>query len=362
MTGIIRKTLDWVLGSGEHAVTVPPMDGALRPNRLLEEAAVLATARAPDSLAQAGAEVFLAAGATLLRLDADGSVTEIERFASPITALVGGAGGRLAIGLADGSNLTHGPGATGLAKSGRPLHGPTALAFGQDGALYAAFGAQARAPDQWKQDLMARGSSGSVWRIDASGAFALLAKDLAWPNGLLIAGDGRVVVAESWRHRLLALDAEGGATVLLDDLPGYPSRLASTADGTGAWLSVFAPRIQLIEFVLREKDYRNRMMREVAPEHWVAPSLSAAQSHLEPLQGGAVKHLGILKPWAPSRSCGLVIRLDQGFQPVASLHSRADGIRHGVTSCLDQGGRLLVASKGSDAILAIQAEDIVRAA
>ena len=36
-----------------------------------------------------------------------------------------------------------------------------------------------------------------------------------------------------------------------------------------------------------------------------------------------------------------------------SLHSRADGVRHGVTSCLELGDRLLVASKGGGVIVSI---------
>jgi hypothetical protein len=65
--------------------------------------------------------------------------------------------------------------------------------------------------------------------------------------------------------------------------------------------------------------------------------------------------MGILKPWAPARSYGLVIRLDAAWEPVKSLHSRADGDRHGVTSCLEQTEELLISSKGGDVILSVQA-------
>jgi hypothetical protein len=76
------------------------------------------------------------------------------------------------------------------------------------------------------------------------------------------------------------------------------------------------------------------------------------------LQGGAVKHLGIAKPWAPTRSYGLVIRLDAAGSPVASIHSRADGVRHGVTSCLESDNRLLVASKGGELIVSVDLADL----
>ena len=42
---------------------------------------------------------------------------------------------------------------------------------------------------------------------------------------------------------------------MLDRLPVYPSRLAAAAGG-GFWLTAFAARTQLVEFVLREPAYR----------------------------------------------------------------------------------------------------------
>ena len=71
-----------------------------------------------------------------------------------------------------------------------------------------------------------------------------------------------------------------------------------------------------------------------------------------------LKHLGILKPWAPTQSYGLVIRLDERMQPLASHHSRADGTVHGITSCLEVGNRLYATSKGANCLVALDvAED-----
>ena len=68
---------------------------------------------------------------------------------------------------------------------------------------------------------------------------------------------------------------------------------------------------------------------------------------------GGVKTMGIHKPWSPSRSYGLVVRLDADLRPVASFHSRANGKRHGITSVVEANGRVLAASKGGDALLEI---------
>ena len=161
--------------------------------------------------------------------------------------------------------------------------------------------------------------------------------------------------AESWRHRLVAISRQGGTPQpLLTKLPGYPARLAPASDG-GAWLALFAPRNRLIEFVLLEHDYRAAMMRETERPHWIAPALASGASFLEPLQSGGVKTMGIHKPWSPSRSYGLVVRLDAALQPVASFHSRANGRRHGITSVIEAGGQVLAASQGGNAILAIDA-------
>ena len=179
-----------------------------------------------------------------------------------------------------------------------------------------------------------------------------LAGGLAWPAGLALDEAG-LVVSEAWKHRLVRIDMAkpGNAETLYHDLPGYPGRIAPTADGW--WLAVFAPRSQLVELVLREPRYRRRMLAEVAPEYWVSPKLRAGRSFYEPLQGGGVKHLGLLKPWAPTMSAGLCVRLDDRFQPAASLQSRADGFTHGVTSVIEKDGDVYVAARGDGVVVRV---------
>jgi hypothetical protein len=54
----------------------------------------------------------------------------------------------------------------------------------------------------------------------------------------------------------------------------------------------------------------------------------------------------------------MVVKLDASLQPVSSVHSRANGTRHGTTSAVELDGKLLIASKGGDCVLAI---DLVEA-
>jgi hypothetical protein len=63
--------------------------------------------------------------------------------------------------------------------------------------------------------------------------------------------------------------------------------------------------------------------------------------------------MGVHKPWSPTRSYGMVVKLDATLRPVSSVHSRANGTRHGTTSAIEHDGKLLVASRGGDCILAI---------
>ena len=71
--------------------------------------------------------------------------------------------------------------------------------------------------------------------------------------------------------------------------------------------------------MLQEDDYRNDMMTKFDSRYWIAPSLSASRSFLEPLQCGGVRTMGIHKPWSPSRSYGLVVELDHNFGPSRAI-------------------------------------------
>ena len=159
-----------------------------------------------------------------------------------------------------------------------------------------------------------------------------------------------VLVSESWRHRIIAITPDGSRRTVLDNLPVYPSRLSPAASG-GFWLTAFTARTQLVEFVLRESAYRRRMMNEIDPEYWIAPKLKSGQSFLEPMQGAHIKTMGVVKPWAPPRSYGLVIRLNADGLPLYALHSRVDGINHGIVAAVEMDGSLYALAKGPGRLL-----------
>jgi hypothetical protein len=347
-----RRALDKWLGRGEASITMPPMDGAFRPNDLLDGASVVLTTPAPDCLAITTLGLVVSSGHSLLRVDKPGDAPAAS-FDAEISALTGLPDGGAALGLVDGRIVFVGGQRDGKTIAANPeVRCITALAASRDGALLVANGSATRGPSDWKRDLMEKNVSGSLWRLDpASAAQTQLAANLAYPYGVLEEGDS-IIVSESWRCALtrIAPNAGGRGAPVLENFPAYPSRLTRGAD-KAIWLALFAPRSQLVEFVLSEDRYRRRMIDEVDADYWVAPCLRSGQSPLEPTQQGGVKQLGVLKPWSPSRSYGLIARLDGAFRPTASLHSRANGHRHGVTSCLASDGRLYFTAKG-DGIVA----------
>jgi len=354
MIGGLALLLDNLLGRGDAAVTVPPLDGALRPNRRLDEAPDRWALPDVDSLAVVADRLHASAGPTLWTLNGDALWQPWQTFDHAIVALAPLQDDGLAIALADGEIVVEGGRWSGRRyRAATPWRCITAIAA-HASSLYVANGsADVPGPDDWQIDLLQRGASGSVWRLDLdSGATTAVAAGLAYPAGLAVDEAG-VVCAEAWRHRLVRLDtASARPQVLHADLPGYPGRIAPAQDGW--WLALFAPRSQLVEFVLREPGYRARMLAEVPRPYWIAPKLRSGRSFYEPLQGGAVKQLGQLKPWAPTLSAGLCVALDRSFQPHASLHSRADGRTHGVTAVVEWQRQLWVAARGDGVVVQIE--------
>ena len=357
--GTLARLVDYIRGGGDHSISVPPFDGALRPNERIEQGTIVASAPAPDNLVATPGGIVFSSGRAILACSgavAGAGITTLQQYPTAVTALAA-TGDTLAVGLDTGGVSIRGGAHDGRSFASvdeRSLNCPVALTFENPGTLIVANGSARHAAGEWKRDLLERGTTGSVWRLDlASGRAALLADGLGFPYGLLPLADGSILVAESWRHRIVRLSRDGRLEPVLRDLAAYPGRLAPCAAG-GAWVAMFAPRRRLVEFVLREREYRERMMAEIPSDYWVSPALAPMQSFLEPLQGGTLKVLARLKPWAPSRSYGLIVRLDANYRPVESLHSRGDGTRHGIRSVLETADGLLAASAGANALVLIE--------
>lgn len=353
MFNSLRNARDRFFGHGEASVAIPVFDGPLKPNNLLEEAEVLFEREGLEDLVHGDdGHLYAACGRHLLRVDAAGEARSVVELDHPIQAIARFGGG-FALATATGV-VFHGGSADGKtldAVDGEPLSCVNALWADGNGKLLLSQGSRQHPYEQWTRDLLSRGSTGRAIEHDPSaGTTRVLASGLEYCYGLCSDG-ARVVASESWRHRVVAIDADRREAVV-NALPSYPGRI-SPAEGGGYWVSSFAARTQLVEFVLREDDYRIDMMRTVEPRYWVAPALSSGADFLEPLQIGSVRQMGILKPWAPPRSYGLVIRYDQAWHPMYSLHSRVGGRHHGIVAASERGGVLYALSKGAARILRV---------
>jgi hypothetical protein len=351
----IRHLSDRILGRGSAAITVPVMDGALKANRLLDEATVVAELPEIDDLASDGDTLWASAGRTLYRLQGS-TLTPVRSFDANISAVAARSGGLLAVAVGGKSIrvmlANNGlPDVVTIDTVGVPLVCVNALAFEGEEQLIFSEGSQRHGPADWCRDLMELGTSGRACRWNfRAGTSSEIARGMQHAYGVL-AHDGAPLVSESWLHRVVGF-GDAARLPLPSELPGYPSRMTPAADG-GFWLACFVCRTQLVEFVLREPAYRQRMLAEVDPRYWIAPAIASGKSFLEPLQGAGVKTMGVMKPWAPRRSYGLVLRVGRDGQVMRSLHSQVDGKHHGITGLTEHKGRLFVASKGSGRLLAV---------
>jgi hypothetical protein len=184
------------------------------------------------------------------------------------------------------------------------------------------------------------------------GATTLL-DGLHYPHGVAVASH-QLWFTESWAHRLSRMPLPDNTIAqprpVLRNLPGYPARLHADGHG-GFYLGLFARRTHLVEFVLKEDDFRKEMIATMPEDYWVAPAYIGGSDCLEPMQIGGVKALGIQKPWAPPRSYGLLAHLDADGEPTDSIHSRAGGRFHGITGACATPQGTVIAARGAGRLL-----------
>ncbi len=359
MIDALKTFADRFLGRGDATITVPSFDGALKPNQILETAETVASFEAPDDLATDGKTLYLANGKQLMRIEGS-AATELRCFDKTITALCCLPDGRLAVAL-DGREVrvfeTPTAAEAAVTITDPAMTAINALTASPGGGLIATNGSSARSWQEWPHDLMERGHSGRVLALDpSSGHVQTITSGLRFAFGACVSGT-ETFVSESWRHRVIAVAANGNRRVVLDNLPAYPSRITHASSG-GFWLTAFTARTQLVEFVLRESAYRKRMMSEIDPKYWIVPKLKSGQSFLEPMQGAHIKTMGVIKPWAPPRSYGLVIRLGANETPLYALHSRVDGVNHGIVAAAEMDGALYAIAKGPGRLLRLPLKQI----
>jgi hypothetical protein len=338
MIGLLRRT-----PSPPPSMT---LEGVLGPNTLLDEAEGMAV-NAPDALAVlADGRLVFSAGVAVLALDAWGAEPKpFASFAAPVTGLATSPGGLVAVGLAGGAVHVLDP-------KGQPLDWPQGDVTSVADLLFLSEeelaivdpgypdtpAALAMAP--WDDE-----SRGRVIALTQSGQSRALAAGLHSPMGLCREGNHALLVTELDRARVI--DTQG--KLRQSGYPGYLGRLRPSAGGY--LLTGLARRDPLIDFLKTEPAFIAEMKATIDPRHWISPRLSPALSHDFPIESGATRLFGLIKPWAPSFSYGLVMWLDRDLMPVGSAQSRANGRRHGISDALSWQGQVIAVSRGSSEIL-----------
>ncbi|HQT79792.1 MAG TPA: SMP-30/gluconolactonase/LRE family protein, partial [Rhodopila sp.] len=300
----IKRDLEQIIFRNREQNAIPAMDGAISPNNRLDALPSIGEPipGADDAAEGPDGALYVSGGRIVYRLAGDG-YTNRTVFAT-FEANVGGLGvhpdGRVLV-CVSGRGLAavdaHGRQTWLRQAEDQPLRCLTGVAAAADGTIFLTDGTTAYEPDDWCRDLMAKNHLGRLLtcRPDLDSPNVLL-RDLYYPNGLSITPDGAGLwFTESWKHRVSRTAINGSVlgrpTVVLNNLAGYPARIAP-ASGGGFWLAMFAVRTHLVEFVLREDEYREAMIRTIPPSRWVAPALATTNHCHEPMQFGSIKALG----------------------------------------------------------------------
>lgn len=325
------------------------LEGLLGPNGRLDDAAALRV-DSPDALCViADGRLLFSSGARVLALHAWGGVPQTwATFTVPVTALAHDSGGLVAVGLAGGRVAV-------LDASGRAVDGWSLPAgrvasvvdclFQSDDELLlvdCGYGVDDDVLAQAAWDGEARGQLVALHR---SGEMRVLTAGLHCPMGVSLDPQGRVLV--SLLERASIVDTSG--KVRQAGYPGYLGRLRRTA--TGYALACLSRRDPLIEFLKTEHAFVAEMKAMIAPRHWIAPRANPEFTHDVPIELGATRLYGEVKPWAPSFSYGLLIEMDGNLMPIGSAQSRANGRRHAICDVAVWNGDLVVASRASEEIL-----------
>jgi sugar lactone lactonase YvrE len=224
----------------------------------------------PDGTAQ---EVFVNSGGRVLGFDFDAAGRLIA--ADAIKGL-----------LAIGSDRT----ITLLTDSvgGDPIRYADAVVVAGNGKVYFSDASGRFAPAQWGGtfeaavlDILEQASTGRILEYDpATKATRVVAKGFSFANGVALSRDEQTLfVAETgkyrvWKINLTAADidvAQGSpqASVLLDNLPGYPDNLMRGLDGK-IWLGLSGPRSPDVD-AMAEKPFLRELTLRLPRALWPLP-------------------------------------------------------------------------------------------
>ena len=148
---------------------------------------------------------------------------------------------------------------------GDPIRYADAVVVAKSGRMYFSDASTRFAPSQWGGtfeasilDILEQSATGRILEYDpATRGTRVVAKGLSFANGVALSQDGKTLfVAETGKYRVWKISADASnldvaqanpkASVLLDNLPGYPDNLMRGLDGK-IWLGLAKPRNPAID-------------------------------------------------------------------------------------------------------------------
>ena len=162
---------------------------------------------------------------------------------------------------------------------GDPIRYADAVVVARNGKIYFSDASRRFAPARWGGtfeaavlDILEQSASSRILEYDpAARSTRVVVKGLSFANGVALSDDEQTLfVAETGRYRIWKvavaaqdLDAGSGspqATVLLDNLPGYPDNLMRGADGR-IWLGLSGPRSEKVDAMAGKPFLRELTLR-----------------------------------------------------------------------------------------------------
>lgn len=336
---------------GKAAPPTMTLEGVLGPNTLLEEAEGRPAQGARAIALAADGALLVTSGADLMWVPHWQAKAEtVHRAPAPILALAVSPGGCVAMACEGGALVVLSPdGQVADWSQDTGIVAATDLAFAAEDRLLIVHGGFGAGDDMLAQAAWETEALGSVLALTQSGDRQIAAGGLHAPAGICLTSDGRAMITETERARIV----DTGGAVLRAGLPGYLGRLRPMSGGY--LLSCLARRDPLIEFLKSEAAFVKEMKATIPPAHWIAPRLDPQFRHDVPIAMGATRLFGEVKAWAPSFSYGLVIALDDELRPVGSAHSRANGTRHAIADALVWNDAVIALCLGTGELLRLEA-------
>lgn len=171
---------------------------------------------------------------------------------------------------------------------GDPIRYANAVVVAADGKIYFSDASTRFAPAQWGGtfeasvlDILEQSATGRVLEYDPETRHTrIVARGLSFANGVALSEDGRTLfVNETGRYRVwkIAVNANdldvsqpgAQASVLLDNLPGYPDNLMRGLDGR-IWLGFAKPRNPVID-KLADKPFLRELTLRLPRALWPIP-------------------------------------------------------------------------------------------